>query len=282
MKKLIIYASLFFTAINIFAQNPFDAPENALWHETSGSWYVSSLGGGKVTLEEDNYGWISRLDANGKVITAKWVEGLHAPTGMAAVGNTLYAADRGRVAVIDISSAKLLKFIPLPGSQFVNDVAATSDGDVYISDTFTDRIYRLPKGGDPEVFIESSRLEYPNGLWVDGNTLIVATWGPMTDRTTFATSRPGTILKINMKIREISPPGKVMQVANLDGIVKYKKDYYATDWTGGRLLKIDPEGNVTEIMKGYTQLADLGIDQTRGVVMLVEMSSNRVFILKLE
>lgn len=61
-----------------------DAPESAYFDEGSQAWYVSSLGGGSVTLEEDNYGWISKLDKNGKIIKSRWVEGLNAPTGMAS------------------------------------------------------------------------------------------------------------------------------------------------------------------------------------------------------
>ncbi len=265
-----------------FAQSPFDAIESIQWHEGSKTWFASNLGGGKVTLEVDGYGWITRLDASGKVIAPKWVEGLNAPTGMAFVGNLLYVADRGEVVEIDIATAKILRKIKLEGSEFVNDVAAAPNGDVYVSDTFKDRIYRIRKNAPAEVFLESAKLEYPNGLLVDGNNLIVATWGPMTNRATFETSHQGTLLKVDLKTKQISPVGEGKPIANFDGVVKVGANYYGTDWVGGRLLKITPAGVVTVVMTGFSQLADLGYNAESGTIGLAEMSNNRLYFLHVQ
>ena len=104
-----------------------DAPENAYWHEDSQSWFVSNLGGG-LSLDRDGYGWVTRFDSSGELISPRWIENLDAPTGMAAHDGRLFVADRGCVHEIDIESAKILRVIDLPGSEFINDVAATSDG----------------------------------------------------------------------------------------------------------------------------------------------------------
>jgi hypothetical protein len=259
-------------------QQALDAPENAYWYAPAQSWFVSSLGGG-LSLERDGNGWITRFDENGNVIKAKWVDGLDAPTGMAAVDGRLYVGDRGGLVEIDIAKAQILRKIPLRGSEFINDVAAAPNGDLYISDTFTDRIYRLAKGrSTPEIFVESPELEYPNGLWVDGNNLIVATWGPMTNRETFETSRLGTVKKINLRTKAITPLGDGKPIANFDGIVKLGDSYFASDWMGGRLLKISPSGQVTEVLRGFKQFADLGVRPDTGVLGMPEMSSNRLFL----
>lgn len=259
-----------------------DTPENAYWDENSKSWFISNLGGEKVTLEKDGYGWITRLNEEGKVISNRWIEGLDAPTGMASYKNYLYVGDRGVLVQIDIENGKIIKRIPLPGSQFVNDVAANINGEIFISDTFTDRIYKLNLNGVIEVFVESRDLEYPNGLWVDGNDLIVATWGPMTNRATFETSRLGTLKKVNLKSKKISSVGGGHPIANFDGIVKYGNYFYATDWTGGRLLKISEKGNVEVVLSGFVQMADLGINKEKGIIMIPEMSKNRFIMLHLD
>jgi hypothetical protein len=54
--------------------------------------------------------------------------------------------------------------INLPGAKFVNDVAAASNGDIYVSDTYTNRIYRTGENKEAEVWLEDERLEFPNGL----------------------------------------------------------------------------------------------------------------------
>lgn len=258
-----------------------DAPESAYFDKGSQAWYVSNLGGGFVTLEKDNYGWISKLDTNGKIIKSRWVQGLDAPTGIASYGNKLYVGDRGVLVEIDIPSAKIIRRIPLVGSQFVNDVAAAPNGDIYVSDTFTDTIYRLPHNGKIEVFYASHKLEYPNGLWVDGDDLIIATWGPMTNRATFETSRKGTLKKLNIQTKKLENVGAGLPIANMDAVVKYGNYYYASDWVGGRLLRIDAAGKQKVMLSGFSQFADFGIDSQRGVLMMPEMSTNRVFTIQL-
>jgi sugar phosphate isomerase/epimerase len=254
-----------------------DAPESCYFDKGSQAWYVTSLGGGGVPLDKDGFGWISKLDRDGKILKSRWVEGLDAPTGMAAFGNTLYVADKGVLVEIDIPTAKIIRKIPLKGSEFVNDVAVAPNGDVYISDTFTDTIYRLPHKGEIEVFYTSKDLEYPNGLWVDGNSLIIATWGPMTNRATFETSRKGTLKKLNLKTKKLENIGAGAPIANFDSVVKYGDYYYGSEWVGGKLLRIDKKGRVKVILTGYSQFADFGIDEEKGILMMPEMSTNRVF-----
>lgn len=261
--------------------NILDAPENAYYDPISKSWFISSLGGGKVTIEKDGYGWITRLDENGKIISNRWVEGLDAPTGMASYNGFLYVADRGVLVKINIESGNIIQKIKLPGARFPNDVAVTEKGDIYVSETYENSIYKINTKGKVEIFIQDEKLECPNGLWVDGKDLIVATWGPMTNEATFETSRKGTIKKIDLKTREITSIGKG-PIANFDGIVKYKKHYYATDWTGGRLLKISKSGEVSEVITGFNQLADLGINLESGLIGVPEMSSNRIFFINLQ
>ena len=45
----------------------FDAPDQAVWHAPTKTWFVSNLGGG-ISLEKDNYGWITQVDQSGNII----------------------------------------------------------------------------------------------------------------------------------------------------------------------------------------------------------------------
>lgn len=256
----------------------FDAPESVIWHEGSRSWFVSNLGGG-VSLEKDGYGWITRLDKSGRVNTPRWVAGLDAPTGMASIDDKLYVGDRGVVVVIDIPTATIVRKIEMPGSEFVNDVAASPDGSLYVSDFFKNQIYRIDVQHRVEVFVSSAELDFPNGLWVDRGKLYVGTWGAIVDKATFATSRLGTIKAVDLRNRKISAIGGGAPIGNFDGIARHGAGTFATDWTGGRLLHISDRGEVKELLTGFKQFADLGFDPKRQMFVIPEMSRDRVIVL---
>lgn len=193
---------------------------------------------------------------------------------MGAHAGQLYVADRSRVHVFDIASGEALRVVELAGAEFVNDVAIGPQGQVFVSDTATNRIYTI-NGERAEIWLESAALQSPNGLWVVGDSLVVASWGPMTDIKTFATRHPGTLLKVNLQSKAITPVGAGSPIANFDGVVRVDAHYYATDWTGGRLLRISDSGEVHTVISGFAQLADLGYDAKRNIIGMPVMSDSR-------
>lgn len=261
-------------------EGPLDAPEAAYWHAESRTWLVSNLGGG-LSLARDGLGWLARYDERGELLSARWVEGMDAPTGMAAVGNLLYVADRRGVQEIDVDQGRILRTIEVPGARFLNDVAAAPNGDLFVSDFEANRIYRLGADRKAQVWIEDERLQNPNGLIVDGRHLVIATWGPMIDPATFAAERPGTVLRADLESRELAPLGQGQPIASFDGIVKVGEEYWATDWPRGRLLRIAETGRVREVVSGLHQLADLGYNPADETIALPVMSDNRVIFLRL-
>lgn len=234
MKRMVAILALFIALLPAGAKsaetkgNPLDAPEAAFWHAESHAWFVSNLGGG-LSLARDGLGWLTRYDENGKLLDARWVEGMDAPTGIASVGNLLYVADRAGIHEIDVKRARILRTIEIPNSKFLNDVAAAPNGDLFVSDFEANRIYRLNGERKAEVWLEEEELENPNGLIVDGNLLVIATWGPLTDPSTFAVKHPGTLLKTDIATRKLSPVGKGHPIASFDGVVAIGKHYFATD-----------------------------------------------------
>jgi outer membrane protein assembly factor BamB len=258
-----------------------DAPEAVHWHAPSRSWFVSNLGGG-LSLERDDYGWITRYDADGKLLASRWIEFLDAPTGMASHGDRLYVVDRDGLVEIAVPTAQVVKVHALPDASFLNDVAVAEDGTAYVSDTGKNRIYRIAPGGTAEIWVEDAALQSPNGLIVDGGRVVVGAWGPMTDLATFATRHAGTLIGVDRATGAIAPLGKGEPIAHFDGVVAYRGGYFATDWKGGRLLSISTTGEVREVLRGFWQLADLGLDPERAIIGMPVMSENRVIFLHLD
>jgi sugar lactone lactonase YvrE len=258
----------------------FQAPESAYWHAPSRSWFVSNVAGSPA--EKDGKGWISRLDANGKMTKARWVDGLNAPKGIRINGRTLYVADVDELVVVDTTRAKVKARLKAPGATFLNDVAIGPAGEVYVSDTMTNAIYRCRGDRTCEVFLKTEKLEGPNGLLVEGNRLVVAAWGIITDPATFGTKTPGHLLQVDLGTREITPIGDGQPVGNLDGLEKDGADYLVTDWMAGKLLRISKSGAVTVLKDGFQNSADLGYDPVRRLVAVPEMGAGKVQLLRLD
>jgi hypothetical protein len=136
---------------------------------------VSSING--QILEKDGNGYISRLSPDGTMVSAKWVTGLNAPKGLRSVGATLWVTDIDEVVSIDIATARITARVKVEGAQFLNDLATSPDGTIYVSDSTLSRIYAV-KDGQSSVFVEGADLvDVPNGLLVDGPRLVLGTIG---------------------------------------------------------------------------------------------------------
>jgi hypothetical protein len=238
------------------------------------------LGGG-ISLARDGNGWITRTDAEGRVLSARWLDHLDAPSGMIAAGPMLYVCDRDGLLEVDIASGAVKHTFVLPGAEFINDVARAANGDLFVSDFFGNRIYRIPAATRiPEVFIEGEQLDTPDGLLVDGSDLIVATWGRLSDRATFATSKLGKLLRISLTTREITPVvSGTEEIGNLEGIAHVKGAYYVTDWMSGRLLRITPNG-VEVVLRGLHHPTDPGYAPEHSLLAIPDHGTNRVLFLR--
>lgn len=248
----------------------FDHPESAYFDFRSGTLFVSQVGGDAD--KKDKNGFISKLDANGKVHALKWVTGLNAPKGMHTYKGKLWVSDIDELIGIDIASAKIVDRIPAEGAKFLNDVACDADGAVYVSDTLGSRIY-VYQDKKMKIFAEGPELESPNGLLVHDELLIVAGWGLTTD---FTTKTPGRLfaLHVQSKTKELITPEPV---GNLDGVdFDGSGGYLVSDWVAGKVLQISVEGEVNTILSLTKGAADLSFDPAKQIVIVPRMLDNKV------
>ncbi len=103
-------------------------PESVLYDAQNKLLYTSLINGKPDSA--DGVGGIAKVALDGKIINADWVTGLDAPKGLGKFGSALYAADLTQVDVIDMSTGKLTKRIPVPGAAFLNDI--TVDARCYL------------------------------------------------------------------------------------------------------------------------------------------------------
>lgn len=243
----------------------FDGPESSLPDSEAGVIYVSNTAGSPT--EKDGKGYISKISLDGKMLTQKWVTGLHSPKGLELVGDRLYTADVDALIEIDVTDGRVTKRYQAPDATILNDVAADAEGRVYVSDWGGNAIWRLADG-QFEKWLESDRLKNPNGLLVESDKLVVAAWGAM-DPKTYATEVPGHLITISLADKTIEDLGGGTPIGNLDGIEPFDgESYIVTDWVAGKLFQITRSGEAREILSLSQGTADLGfIPATRTAII---------------
>ena len=188
-------------------------PELVVVDPATGAIYVSNIVG--AVMQKDGNGFIAKLNGDGKVVTRQWVKGSYSPTGLALHDRTLYVADVDQLVEINAASGEIVKRYPAKGATFLNDVAIDPDGTVYVSDTPSNTIWRL-KDGSFEPWLADDKLNGPNGLLVQGDTLVVASLGKI----------PGVGQKqelaglslISLKDQSVTKLGDGWPIGNLDGL----------------------------------------------------------------
>ena len=256
----------------------FKNPESALFDPEAGVVYVSNVNG-EATVKDGN-GFISKISPDGKVVAMEWVSGLDGPKGLARVGGKLYVSDIDKLAEIDIASGQVVKRYDAKDAKFLNDVAADAAGNVYVSDMLTNTIWRL-SDGTFEVFLKDDKLEGPNGLLVEGDTLLVGAWGVMTDG--MATKVPGHLKMVSLKDKSITPHGDGTPIGNLDGLEPFGDGaYLVSDWIAGKVIRIGRKGKARVLADLGQGTADLGYDPKTATAFIPQMKTGVVYGFKVE
>ena len=132
-------------------------PESVYYDEGNQVLYVSNMAG----KPGEKKGSVGKVSLDGKIIDVDWITGLNVPAGMAMVKNTLWVADVDEVVNIDVTNGQIIKRIKIPGAKFLNDVAADSTGNLYVTDSQNKQLWKI-NDGKPSKLLDS--LQGPNGV----------------------------------------------------------------------------------------------------------------------
>jgi len=170
---------------------------------------------------QTNNAWITLLNHDGSVHTARWIGVqnageprslltpplvLNEPYGSDISNGILYLADRdGGTTPADPSVAVIRKFnlhtgapageVRVERSPWLNDIAVAGDGTIYATNTgvggatpdpATWQVWKITPQGVASVFVQGAPLRQPNGIAVDGQGNIVVVNIGTADVLTFA------------------------------------------------------------------------------------------------
>lgn len=162
----------------------------------------------------------------------------------------------------------------MPDAKFLNDVGISADGRVFVSDTIASKIYVI-ENDLASVFVEGPEFESPNGLLVVGNQLYVASWGFITEPSTFGAKVPGHLYSLDLASKKRTQVG-MKPLGNLDGLEQTKNgDFIVSDWVAGKVFRVSKSGKAALIVDGIRNTADIGL--MGNIILVPSMSTDQVF-----
>jgi sugar lactone lactonase YvrE len=225
----------------------FATPESVAYDATRNVLYVSNQN--TVGTKKMN-GYISMVSMDGKILKDRWAIGMDQPYGLDVVGDKLYVGDITGLLEIDIPTATVVKRWDALENSALNGVVVDSNGDVYVTDFWRHAIWKLSateKDADGKrIFSEwlvDETLAAPNGLCIDGDSLVVAPWGfPIKDD--YTTDEGAKLLKVSLSDKSITAASG--PVGNLDGIQNDGNgNFIVSDWVGNNIFQISSNGDIT-------------------------------------
>ena len=245
-----------FALIKKWEVSGFKMPESVFASADHPWLYVSNVNGAEP-------GFISRVAKDGTVDNLEWTTGLNSPTGSDIYQGKLYVADVKQLHAIDLETGKVSKSFTADDAVSLNDVAIDQrTGEVYVSDVPGGKVYRL-KNGKLSAWFESSEIPYPNGVLVQGDSLIVANYalknGEGLMRKQWKPDDFGTLYKVDLATKSQSTISSSVKKGVYDGVVEFNGVLMASSNPTGQILTFDGD-NSHLIDASESGLADINTD----------------------
>ena len=238
-------------------------PESVLYDAETGIIFVANINGNPTT--KDGNGFISQLNPDGSIKKQDWVTGLNAPKGMAIYAGKLYVSDIDELVEIDRNKGEIIKRYPASGALFLNDVAASTDGLIFVSDSQAGRIHVLDQG-HLTVWLEGDAFRNTNGLYTENGKLYAG----------------------SEVIKEIDIPTKAIKIIQtgcqgIDGITKDEKgNFVFSNWEGRIFYR--QEGKLTKMWDSVADkinTADISFAPQIGLLLVPTFFDNQVVAYKI-
>ncbi len=264
-------------------------PQSFLATPSGETYFISNING--EPTEKDNNGFITKLDKDGKLIELEFIRGgrgeteLHAPKGMAIVGNILYVVDIDTLRGFDIDSGRPLASISITADPVgvattgLTDVAYDGHGTLYISDTDTNTIYRVDIANHSHaisLLARDDRLAGPRGLAVHPRTghLIAVSW----NQGSIIDIAPDGVIEVLVSNSFFS-----WRFTNLDGVdFDTWGSMYVSDFTAGKVWRVTPDENFKVIAEYLPTPADISVDKINHLILVPYIYGNAAEINGLE
>ena len=238
-------------------------PESVLYDQEKDVIYVANIDGDPS--QKDGNGFISILNSDGSVKNLQWIKNLDAPKGLAIYKGKLYVADIDKLVEIDIEKGKVLAKYDAPDAVFLNDVTASMNGMIFVSDTRTAKIHVL-NDGKFTVWMEGKPLETPNGLMTEKGKLLVG------DK---------NIYEIDIQTKKVTQ--LIEDAGGVDGLEKNNDgDFVFSNWPGK--IFIHKNGKTIKLLDTTAQelnTADIDYNLKHDLILVPTFFDNHIVAYKI-
>lgn len=251
--------------------------ETAVYDPGQAVIYVTGMG------EKPSTGATWKVSTKGEVIARDWAKGLNQVRGSKLANGFLFVAELQGLAKIDLATGAVVKRYPAPEAGMFNNIALDLAGNLYVTDTPKNAIYKYDKAADTLAkWLESPKLEWPNGIFFDSGFLVAAPWGTVTDPATWGTKVPGRLQLISVRTKSIElMRGNETPLANGDGLVgDGKGNYFVGDWVTGKIYLVNQRAEPTELITVHQGIGDFTYVPSEGLLIVPCGKINKVIAYK--
>lgn len=243
-------------------------PECVTYDDVSDQLYVSNI---NRLSDAENAGYIALVNKDGSIKTADWVTGFKGPLGNDVYDDFLYVNDRNTVVKIEIATGEVVERIAVEGASALNGMDIADDGTIYAADSRTNGIFRITPDGQSEMIVQSDSLETPNGILIQGDSLIVA-------------SSDGGSLK-SVRLADGAVTTLVTGIGQVDGIIPLEDGHYLTSSWKGEVYFVSKDMEAQQLLDTRDQginAADMAYIPQENLVIVPTFHDNRLVAYRLE
>jgi sugar lactone lactonase YvrE len=266
MKSIYIILIGLALSANCLCQNLLNNPESIVYDSLYNRYLVSNWGNGNII----------QIDSNG--VQNYFNTYFDHIAGLHIVGNTLYAASNLSASAgligIDLSTADTVTNLKIPGMQLLNDITSDTSGNLYITEYYGHKIYKVRIIDQSYSTFVDSGLNSPNGILFDerNNRLLVMSEGSLN----------APIISVNIEdstIYNVVFTGLYLT----DGLAEDNEgNIYVSSWSSNAVYRYDTTfSNPLELISsGHHGPADIFFNKRHNILAVPNFNSNSVdFIL---
>ncbi|MFC2096368.1 T9SS type A sorting domain-containing protein [Bacteroidota bacterium] len=259
MKKITLLITSILLISNLNAQNIYSNPEHVVFDQEHERYLVTNYGDGSLIAID--------LSDNSTVFTTDLTECL----GMTLYDNKAYISCLNEVKVVDLETGNVTNSITLSISSWLDGIACDSEGNFYVIEVGTRRIYKISNTFDSYELVVSSGLDsYTQDVVFDetNNRLLVVCW---------SASSPIYSVSLDDYSFESIPN---TNVGYFDGIeIDSKNNVFVSSHTGGGkvyLWKNNFSDSIGVISTGYNEPAGLCFNERDTILAIPSFGGNTV------